>query len=79
MTDDIIKWMREVAGLAPEAVVEVRDEAHCPDPGCPLRRTVIGWTVSPGQSHRIVVVKPVAYVRREDIERAVRVVRTGGS
>jgi len=72
MTEDIIKWMRGVAGLAPDAVVEVRDEAHCPDPGCPLRRTAIVWTVPPGQNHRIVVVKPVAYVRRADIERAVR-------
>jgi len=72
MTEDIIKWMRDVAGLAADAAVEVRDEAHCPDPGCPLRRTVIIWTAVAGQSHRIVVVKPVAYVRREDIERAVR-------
>ena len=73
MTDDIIKWMREVAGLAADAVVEVREEAHCPDPGCPLRRTVVEWADATGKARRAVMVKPVAYVRQEDVERAVRV------
>ncbi len=70
----ISHWMREVAGLGADAVVEVREEAHCPDPSCPLRRTVIFWTDAAGHKHRTVVVKPLVYVRREDVVRAMRLV-----
>jgi hypothetical protein len=65
-------WVREVAGLEANAVVRVREEPHCPDPVCPLRRIVILWTDAGGHTHRAIVVKPLAYVRRPDIERALR-------
>ncbi len=72
MTTHIASWVREVAQLGPDAAVQVRDEAHCPDPACPLRHTAILWADAAGQTHRIVIVKPPAYVRRPDVERALR-------
>jgi len=72
MSEHIQSWVREVAHLAPDAVVRVRDESHCPDPSCPLRRTVIIWADSAGQHQRISIVKPAAYVRRAEVERAWR-------
>jgi hypothetical protein len=72
MIEHIQVWVREVAGLAANVVVQVREEPHCPDPACPLRRIVIFWTDAGGHNHRAVIVKPLAYIRRPDIERAVR-------
>jgi hypothetical protein len=68
----IESWVREAAGLKPEAVVQVEDEPHCPDPACPLRHTAISWADAAGKTHRAVIVKPPAYVRRPDVERALR-------
>ena len=70
----IESWVRAGAGLTPEAVVQVRDEPHCPDPGCPLRHTSIAWKDAAGKTHRTVIVKPPAYVRRPDVERALRLI-----
>ncbi len=72
MSDHIPTWVREVLGLAPEAVVRADEEAHCPDPSCPLRRTVLQWPDAAGKTSRTVIVKPLAYVRRPDVERALR-------
>lgn len=72
MNMQIASWVRAVAGLGPDAAVQVRDEAHCPDPTCPLRQTAISWTDAAGKTHRTVIVKPPAYVRRADVERALR-------
>ncbi|HTB62926.1 MAG TPA: hypothetical protein VK737_04995 [Opitutales bacterium] len=72
MSDPLASWVRELAGLTPAAKVEIHEEPHCPDPSCPLRRTVIEWTDSTGMTHQAKVVKPLAYVRRADVERALR-------
>ena len=72
MITHVQAWVREVAGLAADAVVEVHEEAHCPDPTCPLRRTVLLWTDAAGKTHRTFMVKPLAYVRRDDAERVLR-------
>jgi hypothetical protein len=72
MNAHLESWVREVAGLGPDAAVRVRDEAHCPDPACPLRHTAIIWTDPTGKTHRTVIVKPPAFVRRPDVERALR-------
>jgi hypothetical protein len=71
-------WVREIAGLAPDAAVEVREEAHCPDPSCPLRRTVLLWRDTAGKTHRTYLVKPLAYVRQPDVERALRLYAAAG-
>jgi hypothetical protein len=72
MNTQIESWVRDVARLGPDAAVQVRDEAHCPDPACPLRHTAIMWTDAAGKSHRTVIVKSPAYVRRPDVERVLR-------
>jgi len=68
----IESWVRETAGLTSDSAVDVRDEPHCPDPACPLRHTAISWTNPAGKTHRVVIVKPPAYVRRPDVECALR-------
>ena len=68
----LANWVRTEAGLPEGTVVTVLEEPHCPDPGCPLRRTVLEWTDAAGKKRRAVVVKPLAYVRRGDVERAAR-------
>ncbi len=73
MISPVQDWVRAIAALGPDAAVEVRKEAHCPDPSCPLRRTVIIWTDAAGTTHRTFLVKPLAYVRRPDVERALRI------
>lgn len=65
-------WVREIAGLPPEAEVQVHEEAHCQDPTCPLRRTIIQWADTAGKNQRTFLVKPLTYVRRADVERALR-------
>jgi len=67
----LANWVREEAGLPEEAVVTVLEEPHCPDPGCALKRTVLEWTDAAGKQHRAVVVKPLVYVRKPEVERAV--------
>ena len=68
----IRQWVGEVAQLQEGVEIEVREEPHCPDPSCPLKRTVVEWTEVAGKKRRAVVVKPLAYVRQGDVERAVR-------
>ena len=72
MIEHVQTWVREVGGLAADAIVQVCEEPHCPDPTCPLRRIAIFWTDVGGHTHRAIIVKPLAYVRRSDIERALR-------
>jgi len=72
MISRVQTWVREMAGLTADAAVEVREEAHCPDPSCPLRRTVLLWTDAAGKTHRTFLVKPLTYVRRPDVERVLR-------
>ncbi len=72
MISHVQAWVREVAALPPEAEVQVHEEAHCPDPSCPLRRTVLQWTDAAGKTHRTFLVKPLVYVRRDDVVRALR-------
>jgi hypothetical protein len=68
----IQQWIGEAAQLPEGAPVDVREEPHCPDPACPLRRTVFEWTDTGGGLRRAVIVKPLAYVRQVDVEKAVR-------
>jgi hypothetical protein len=68
----IRRWVGEAAQLPAGAAVEVREEPHCPDPGCALKRTVLEWTDAAGKKRRAVVVKPLVYVRKPEVERAVR-------
>jgi len=72
MIEQIKTWVGEILGLPVGASVQVLEEPHCPDPTCPLRRTVIQWTDKEGQSHRAVIVKPLAYVRGPDVENALK-------
>jgi hypothetical protein len=73
MTEQIQTWVGEILGLPVGPSVQVQEEPHCPDPTCPLRRTVIQWADKDGKTHRTVIVKPLAYVRRTDVERALLV------
>lgn len=72
VTGRIRQWVGAAAQLAEGAAVEVREEPHCPDPGCALKRTVLEWTDAAGKKRRAVVVKPLVYVRKPEVERAVR-------
>ncbi|MGA2053400.1 MAG: hypothetical protein ABSH19_08825 [Opitutales bacterium] len=68
----IRRWLGEAKAVPADAKVQVREELHCADPACPLRRTVLEWTDAAGGRRRAVIVKPLVYVRRADVERAVR-------
>jgi len=70
--------MGVVAQLPEGTAVEVREEPHCPDPTCPLLRTVLEWVDAAGKKRRVVIVKPLVYVRQADVERAWRRVAPGG-
>jgi hypothetical protein len=76
--EHIRQWVNGVAHLPKDTGVEVREEPHCPDPTCPLLRTVLEWVDAAGKKHRVVIVKPLVYVRQADVERAVRRVAPGG-
>jgi hypothetical protein len=76
MTAQIQAWAAEILGLPAGASMQVQDEPHCPDPTCPLRRTVLQWADKDGKTHRAVIVKPLVYVRRPDVERALRLFAT---
>ena len=78
MTAQIQTWIGEILGLPLGAAVQVQEEPHCPDPTCPLRRTAIQWTDNEGKTHRAIIVKPLAYVRRPDVERALRLLTAKG-
>jgi hypothetical protein len=78
MTAQIQAWVGEILGLPEDMAVQVREEPHCPDPTCPLRRTVIQWTDKDGQAHHVVIVKPLAYIRRSDVESALRLFAAKG-
>jgi len=71
-SEHIRQWVSAAAQLPADAEVGVREEPHCPDPSCPLKRTVLEWSDAAGKKRRAVVVKPLAYVRQGDVERAVR-------
>jgi hypothetical protein len=72
MSSPIESWVSEILGLPVDSVVHVQEEQHCPDPTCPLRHTVLQWNDREGKPHRAVIVKPLDYVRRPDVEQALR-------
>jgi hypothetical protein len=78
MTGQLQVWVGEILGLPVGTSVQVQEEPHCPDPTCPLRRTVIQWIDKEGQTHHAVIVRPLAYVRRPDVERALRLFAAKG-
>jgi hypothetical protein len=76
--DETVKgWLRETAGWPGEMTINLREEPHCPDPACPLRRTVLTWTDAHGGERTAIIVKPLAYVRPGDVQRAWRTVNLG--
>ncbi|MFO0823969.1 MAG: hypothetical protein U0792_12805 [Gemmataceae bacterium] len=66
-TAELIKvWMREVLGLAGDAVVMVT-ELRCGEPGCPDVETVIVVMGEPGKGRHHRLPKPVREVTHFDV------------
>jgi len=78
MSSPIESWVREILSLPVDSVVQIQEEPHCPDPTCPLRHSVLQWTDKDAKHHRAVIVKPLDYVRRPDVEQALRLFATKG-
>jgi hypothetical protein len=72
-------WVQAAAGLGENAEVQVQEKPHCADESCPLRKTTLKWSDAAGKPHRAAIAKPLVYVRRPDVERALHLKTEGKS
>ena len=77
MVAHVRAWVQAVAGLGEDAEVHVKEEPHCADESCPLRKTTLKWSDTAGKSHHATIAKPLVYVRKPDVERMLRLTAAG--
>ncbi len=65
-------WACQIWGLPEGTPIEVREENHCIDPSCPIKRVVVetGPGVEPRRS--LMMIRPLVLVTRHHVEEAAR-------